>query len=120
MTPLLDTLRERLLPLPGVEEDIKWKTNYCFLIGGRIFAIVDIDPQSLGRLTLPTDPDERDALLENPRVGPAPYLGRAGWVTLAPDACPMQELVRLAEEARLRIARRLSKKKQRELGLAPE
>ena len=115
---LLDYLRDHLRDLPGVEEDLKWETNHCFTVGGKIFAMVHIDPAQPERLTLPTDPDERAELLENPYVTPAPYLGRAGWVTMESVAYPRPTLLRLCREAHLRVARRLTKAKQRALGLS--
>jgi predicted DNA-binding protein (MmcQ/YjbR family) len=34
------------------------------------------------RVLFKADPDERDALLADPRFAPAPYLARGGWLAL--------------------------------------
>lgn len=113
----LDAIRDAFLPRPGVEEDVKWETNWCLMVGGKMFVLVDLDPRSPGRVTIPTAPEERATLLDRRGVLPAPYLARAGWVTLEPNAMPIAEMLEWVEQAHAIIAAKLSGKRRRELGI---
>lgn len=103
---------------PGVSFDTKWGDDFVASVDGKMFAICrarDSEPNPLYFKV----PDERFLeLTDQPGIEPAPYLARAKWVML-PDARAfgpawLQDAIRTAYE---RVAARLSKKRQRELGL---
>ena len=64
--------------LPGVTEDIKWGHDLVFSIGGRMFAVVCLEPPHT--FSFKCTPEEFAELIEREGVVPAPYLARAMWV----------------------------------------
>ena len=40
----LDALRQICRALPGVTEDVKWGHDLCFCVGGKMFAVVNLEP----------------------------------------------------------------------------
>src|SRR5256885_14711262 len=64
--------------LPGVTEDIKWRHDLVFSIGGRMFAVVCLEPPHT--LSFKCTPEEFAELIEREGIIPAPYLARAMWV----------------------------------------
>ncbi|HEY7450705.1 MAG TPA: MmcQ/YjbR family DNA-binding protein [Vicinamibacterales bacterium] len=63
---------------PGVTEDVKWGADLVFSVGGKMFAVVCLEPPHT--LAFKCTPDEFAELIERPGIIPAPYLARAMWV----------------------------------------
>lgn len=80
----LDRLRSIALALPEATEELTWD-DVNFRVRGKIFAF----PGSGGSLCVKADRGELPALLEDPRVRPAPYLARGGWIVLDLDGAPV-------------------------------
>jgi predicted DNA-binding protein (MmcQ/YjbR family) len=101
-----ESTRAFLLRLPAVEETLQWGNNLVFwvgdkTIGGKMFALMNLDADSNGVLSFAAGPEGAAELLEIDGVFPAPYLARAHWVALERwNALRTSEL-----EARLRAAR---------------
>ena len=74
----LDRLRSIALALPEATEELTWETNINFRVRKKIFCF----PGDGGSIMVKADRDELPALLDDPRVIPAPYLARGGWVKL--------------------------------------
>ena len=79
--------REYLLRLPHVVETMQWGANLVFwvgdkAIGGKMFALANLTPDSHGVLSFAAGPERYAELLETEGVFPAPYLARAHWVSL--------------------------------------
>ena len=74
----LDRIRKIAMALPEATEELTWGTDINFRVRNKIFCF----PGDGSGMTLKADPDEREALLGDPRVTPARYLARAGWVTI--------------------------------------
>lgn len=104
--------REFLLTLPLVEETLQWGNNLVFwvgdkAIGGKMFALMNLDPDNRGVLSFAAGPEGAAELLELPGVVRAPYFGRLHWVALERwSALRTPDL-----EERLRIARDLTEAK---------
>ncbi len=81
----LERMRSIALALPETTEEVTWGTDINFRVRAKIFAF----PGEGGTLTVKADPEERPALLEDPRFSPAPYLARGGWVRLDLTAAPV-------------------------------
>ena len=74
----LETVRSICRALPEVTEDIKWGHDLCFMVGGKMFTVIDLErphpvafkctPESFGELTA------------RPGIIPAPYMARNMWV----------------------------------------
>lgn len=93
--------RELCLALPHVTEHVQWGSNLVFKVGGRIFAIMALEPGG-GVFSFKCSPESYAELIEIPGIVPAPYLARASWVSFeTPDVLPRAEvknLVRIAHE----------------------
>ena len=79
----IEALRNICLSFPAATEDVKWESNLCFCIGGKIFCIANLEPPHTFSFKV-TD-DEFDELSETDGFQPAPYLAKAKWV-LVTDA----------------------------------
>jgi predicted DNA-binding protein (MmcQ/YjbR family) len=100
-----ERLRGFLLKLPHVEETMQWGANLVFwagdkAIGGKMFAVTNLDAAGKGVLSFHAGADRYNELLENEGVIPAPYLARAHWVCVESwDALPQRELEDLLTRA---------------------
>jgi predicted DNA-binding protein (MmcQ/YjbR family) len=99
--------REFLLKLPYVEETMQWGENLVFwvgdkAIGGKMFAILNLDADGRAVIGFSAGPDRFHDLLEIEGVFPAPYLARAYWVSIehwdAISGKDMEDLLRAAHE----------------------
>ena len=78
--------------LPGTTVDVKWDNNLCFCIGGKMYAILSIDPDRT-RLSFKVPEELFEVLTAMPEIIPAPYLARHKWVCLEHlDALPAATL----------------------------
>jgi predicted DNA-binding protein (MmcQ/YjbR family) len=121
-----ESTRAFLLRLPHVEETLQWGNNLVFwvgdkAIGGKMFALLNLDADSNGVLSFAAGPEGAAELLEIDGIFPAPYLARAHWVAMERwSALRTSEL-----EARLRAARdiveaKLPKRTREVLAMAPD
>lgn len=74
----VDAVRRICRSLPGVAEDVKWGNDLVFSVGGKMFAVIDLDPPH--GLSFKCAPDVFAELGEREGIIPAPYLARAMWV----------------------------------------
>ena len=74
----IDTVRTICRALPETTEDIKWGNDLVFSIGGKMFAVVCLDPPHT--VAFKCMPDAFAELIEREGIIPAPYLARAMWV----------------------------------------
>ncbi|MBI4936097.1 MAG: MmcQ/YjbR family DNA-binding protein [Actinobacteria bacterium] len=74
----LDRIRSIAMALPEATEEVTWGTDINFRVRKKIFCF----PGDGGSLCVKADREELPALLGDPRVSPAPYLARGGWVVL--------------------------------------
>jgi predicted DNA-binding protein (MmcQ/YjbR family) len=85
-------MRKIALALPEATEEITWGEDLNFRVRKKIFCFPGQEA-----MTVKADPEERDALLADPRVSLAPYVGRFGWVTVQlgkkPDWDEVEELI---------------------------
>jgi predicted DNA-binding protein (MmcQ/YjbR family) len=82
-----ERVREYLLQLPHVVETMQWGANLVFwvgdkAIGGKMFALLNLDDDQQGVLSFAAGPERYAELLETEGVFPAPYLARAHWVAI--------------------------------------
>ncbi len=120
-----DQVREFLLKLPHVEETMQWGANLVFwvgdkAIGGKMFALVDLDEAGGPVLSFHAGPERYAELLENEGVIPAPYMARIYWVALERwDALRRQELLELLSRARELVYEKLPKRTKDVLAMPP-
>ena len=75
----LETLRQLCLELPGVTEDVKWGSDLCFCIGGKMFLITGLDRAVTGA-SFKVPESEFAEMIARDGFRPAAYLGRYHWV----------------------------------------
>lgn len=87
--PYLSELREACLAFPESVEVEAWGRP-TFRAGKKIFAMFASGPEdgTFGVIFKP-EPDERPALLDDPRFYAPPYWGPSGWLELNFDAAPV-------------------------------
>jgi predicted DNA-binding protein (MmcQ/YjbR family) len=76
----IEDIRAYCKKLPHVTEDVKWGSDLCFCIGGKMFCVVPLEGEL--RITFKVMEDEFEDLSVSNGFIPAPYLARNKWVTL--------------------------------------
>jgi predicted DNA-binding protein (MmcQ/YjbR family) len=120
-----EQIREFLLKLPHVEETMQWGANLVFwvgdkAIGGRMFALVNLDEDGNGVISFHAGQERYTELLENDGVIPAPYMARIFWVALTRwDAMPARDLLSLLAQARDHVYEKLPKRTKDILAMPP-
>ena len=74
----LDATRTFCRALPGTTEDVKWGNDLAFCVGGKMFAVVCLEPPH--QISFKCTPEAFAELIEREGIIPAPYLARAMWV----------------------------------------
>ena len=74
----LDSVRDFCRALPDATEDVKWGNDLVFSIGGKMFAVVCLEPPH--QISFKCSPEAFAELIEREGIIPAPYLARAAWV----------------------------------------
>jgi predicted DNA-binding protein (MmcQ/YjbR family) len=120
-----ERLREYLLRLPHVVETMQWGANLVFwvgdkAIGGKMFAVLNLDDDHKAVLSFAAGPDRYAELLETEGVFPAPYLARAHWVAIRDwGVFRSSELEDLLERGRRLIYDKLPKRTKDVLAMPP-
>lgn len=70
------------LSFPHVTEEILWGNDLVFKIGGKMFAVIGLDPASDHCLSFKSTPEKFAELIEDDGINPAPYVARYHWVAL--------------------------------------
>jgi predicted DNA-binding protein (MmcQ/YjbR family) len=114
----VEWIRRHCLSLPHTTETVQWGNNLVFKVGGRIYAIVALEPAA-HCISFKCTQEGYAELIEREGIVPAPYLARAHWVALESfEAVPpaeLKELLRLGYEL---VFAKLPKKVRTALGAA--
>ena len=112
----IEILRSVCLSFPIVTEDVKWETNLCFCVGGKIFCIANLEPPHTFSFKV-TDA-EFDELSGSDGFKPAPYLARAKWV-LVTDSSKLsrKDLKKYLQQSYDLIKSKIPKKQRKDLGI---
>jgi len=95
--------------LPYTTESIQWGADLVFKIGGKMYAVVPLEPAPIC-LSFKCTPEDFAELTQRPGVIAAPYLARASWVALEnEDALSTVDLKRLLRTSYQLVHARLSK-----------
>ena len=76
----LDQIRAFCTSLPHVTEKVQWGDDLVFKVGGRMFCVAYLGVPT--HLSFRPVDEHRFELLEIEGVIPAPYMARAGWVSV--------------------------------------
>ncbi len=112
----LERLRRFALSLPGATEDIQWEHDLLFRIGGKMFFVEGLDPES--GCGLKVTPEEFGEMIERRGIKPSAYLARYHWISIARDAeITHEEIERMIRDSHGMVAAKLPKKLRASLGL---
>lgn len=118
-TPDFEAQRALAATLPGATEDIKWGADLVYSVGGRMFCVFLLDAGRARTCSFKVDDERFLELTGVPGVIPAPYLARAKWVQVGHQhGLAATDLDALVRRSHALVAARLTKKLQREVGLA--
>jgi predicted DNA-binding protein (MmcQ/YjbR family) len=120
-----ESIRQFLLGLPHVVETMQWGDNLVFwvgdkAVGGKMFALVNLDNDGNGVLSFAAGPELYAELLEREAYFPAPYMARIFWVALRRwDAVRKDELEPLLRHAHSVVHAKLPPRTTQALALKP-
>ena len=87
------------MSLPHATETVQWGNDLVFKIGGKMFAVMVLEPAPVW-LTFKCTPEEFADLTERPNIIPAPYVARYKWAALETrDSLSPTELKRLLRQS---------------------
>ena len=77
----IPTLETIALSLPGVEKEIKWKSDLVFMVGSKMFFVIDLEgpPHSA---SFKVEEDQFEELAATTYFRPAPYFAKHHWVMI--------------------------------------
>jgi predicted DNA-binding protein (MmcQ/YjbR family) len=105
-----ERVQQFCMAMPHVTETLAWKHHLVYwtgdkAIGGKMFAMTDVDHSGTTVLCLVTHPDRFYDLVERDGITPAAYLAKHHWVAIsrwsALSWAEMQQLLREAYEITL-------------------
>lgn len=111
-----ERIRELCLALPHVVETVNWGHHLVYWagdreLGGKMFAMTDLDGMGTGVLWFHAGPERYHELLEIEGIIPAPYMARAFWVAvLSWDVLRPREIAEELKRAHGLIYDRLPKR----------
>jgi predicted DNA-binding protein (MmcQ/YjbR family) len=118
-----EQVREFCLGLPFVSETVNWGHHLVYWvgdrdIGGKMFAMTDLDGTGTGVLWFHCGAERFNELLEIEGVIASPYLAKAHWVTLERwNALPPREIEEELRRAHALIYEKLPKRTKNLLAL---
>lgn len=114
----VETIRRLCLSFPQVTEDIQWRDDLLFRIGGKIFVGVSLNAATEGRFCFKCTPEEFAELIERDGIVPAPYTARYHWVAIERDeALTVAEFRRFIRNSYDLIRAKLPAKVRKQLGI---
>ena len=109
-------VRKYCMSLPHVTEQVQWKIDLVFKIGGKMFAVIGLEAASDHCMSFKCTPEKFAELTERNGIVPAPYVARYHWVALESfDALREKELKALLRTSYDLVFERLPKKMKAEL-----
>lgn len=113
----IETLREFCLSLPAATEDVKWGSDLCFSVAGKMFCVAGLDGPF--HVCFKVGDEEFDEMGNSAGMRPAPYLGRYKWVLVEEqESLSRAEWERYLSMSYDLVRAKLPKKIARQHGLA--
>jgi len=113
----VEVIQRFCLSFPQATENLQWGDDLCFKVGGKIFAVLNLNSVPPG-LSFKCSPETFAQLVEREGIVPAPYVGRYKWVLVErPEVLPWSELKELLRAsyqmvaAKAKIGKMATKKK---------
>jgi predicted DNA-binding protein (MmcQ/YjbR family) len=106
-----ERIREICLALPHVTETVNWGHHLVYWagdrdIGGKMFAMTDLDGAGIGVLWFHCGAERFHELLEREGICASPYLAKAHWVNKAILALPEKERAKAIRERKKKLVAR--------------
>lgn len=112
----IEQVHAHCLSFPHVTEVVLWGNDLVFKIGGKMFAVIGLDPASGHCMSSKCSPEKFAELTEQDAINPAPYVARYHWVALERfDVLSEKELKALLRNAYDLVLAKLPKKAKAEL-----
>ncbi|MDX6559091.1 MAG: hypothetical protein QOF72_2140, partial [Blastocatellia bacterium] len=109
------------LSFPHVTEVVLWGNDLVFKIGGKMFAVIGLDPASDHCMSFKCTPEKFAELIEEDGIVPAPYVARYHWVALERfNALSEKELKALLRTAYDQVLEKLPKRARADLATPPK
>lgn len=113
----IESVRKFCLSLPHVDEKVQWENDLLFRIGGKMFAVVALEPSHGVLMSFKCTPEKFMELIEEDGIIPAPYVARYHWVAFERfDVLPDREVKELLTKAYELVRDKLPKKIKDSLG----
>src|SRR5882724_3569147 len=110
----IEDIRLIALKLPHAKEDIKWGSDLCFCIAGKMFCVTSKEGEC--KFSLKVEAEEFDELCQRQGFIPAPYMARNKWVLIDSSAkLSKKELEGLIKKSYELVKSKLPKKTQEKL-----
>lgn len=110
---MIEWLREYCLSFPGAYEEVQWEDHLLFKVGGKMFVIASMNNEAENMLSLKSDPEVFEELIEREGIIPAPYMARNKWISVQKNCrirqAELKELIRISYEL---VIAKLPKKTQ--------
>ena len=111
-----ESIREYCIRLPHVTEVVQWGEHLVLKVGGKMFAVVALEPQDDVVLSFKVTSEQFYELQEWAGIVPAPYLARSQWLALERfDALRDDELKELLATSYRLVYEKLPKRVREEL-----
>lgn len=76
-----ESVRAHCLSFPHATENVQWGADLCFKIGGKMFAVMALEPSKYV-MSLKCTEERFNELIEQEGIDPAPYMARNKWAAL--------------------------------------
>lgn len=101
--------------LPAVTMSVQWGDHQVYKVGGKMFAVLT----ERGAVSFKANDVAFEMLTETGQARPSPYMARARWLHVDDiKQFPPAELRQYIAASHAQVAKKLTKKAQRTLGLA--
>ena len=112
----IEQVHAHCLSFPHVTEVVLWGNDLVFKIGGKMFAVIGLEPASDHCMSFKCTPEKFAELIEREGIVPAPYVARYHWVALERfNVLGDKELKALLREAYDLVLAKLPKKVKTQL-----
>ena len=113
----VDAIRKFCMSLPHATEQVQWVRDLVFKVGGKMFCVLNLEPERDETLmSFKVTDEEFVSLQETGGIIPAPYMAKNKWVALEDlNVLPSDELKRLLKQSYELVFAKLAKKTQAEL-----
>ena len=113
----IEDIRTYALNKLGSSEGLKWGENLCFMVNEKIFLVLGLDEHPTTS-AFKVSEEDFNTLIERDDIKQAPYFAKNQWVKITDlENLSPKEWENYIDNAYLLVAKKLTQKAQKELGL---